>query len=147
MRWQLEELRSAGRRPGEDVELAAERAAERHAARLSELGQQAIDALHEDGVSRAAVSVRSASELDPRLGEQATRLELLAEESADVVLELRRYAELLDSDPGRLETIESRLAVLDGIKRKYGGTLEAPIQERPRLHPPPGPPGGLPGRV
>src|ERR1019366_10710401 len=36
-------------------------------------------------------------------------------------------------DPGRLEIVESRLSVLDGIKRKYGGTLEAAIAERPRL--------------
>jgi len=133
MRWQLEELRSADPRPGEDDELANERTAARHAARLSELGQQAIEALHEDGVARAAASIRSASELDPRLGDQASRLELLAEESADVVLELRRYGELLDSDPGRLETIESRLAVLDGIKRKYGGSLESALEERRRL--------------
>jgi DNA repair protein RecN (Recombination protein N) len=133
MRWQLEELKSADPRPGEDDELAAERAAARHAARLSELGQQAIEALHEDAVARAAASIRTASELDPRLAEQASRLELLAEEAADVVLELRRYAELLDSDPGRLEAIESRLAVLDGIKRKFGGTLESAIDERRRL--------------
>jgi len=133
MRWQLEELRSADPRPGEDEELSAERAAARHAARLSELGQQAIEALHEDGVARAASSIRSAAELDPRLAEQASRLELLAEESSDVILELRRYGELLDSDPGRLETIESRLAVLDGIKRKYGGTVESAIEERRRL--------------
>jgi DNA repair protein RecN (Recombination protein N) len=133
MRWQLEELKSADLRPGEDEELSAERAAARHAARLSQLGQEAIEALHEDSVARAAVSIRAAAELDPRLGEHASRLELVAEESADVVLELRRYGELLDSDPGRLEAIESRLAMLDGIKRKYGGTVESAIEERRRL--------------
>ena len=133
MRWQLDELKSADPRPGEDEELSAERAAARHAARLSELGQQAIEALNEDAVARAAASIRAASELDPRLGDQASRLDVLAEESADVVLELRRYGELLDSDPNRLEAIEARLAVLDGLKRKYGGTLEAAIEERHRL--------------
>ena len=133
MRWQLEELRSADARLDEDEELSAERAAARHAARLSQLGQQAMDALHEEGVARAGAAIRSAAELDPRLAEQASRLELLAEESSDVVLELRRYGELLDSDPGRLEAIESRLAVLDGIKRKYGGTLESAVEERRRL--------------
>jgi DNA repair protein RecN (Recombination protein N) len=133
MRWQLEELRAADPRPGEDDELSAERAAARHAARLAELGQQAIDALHEDGVARAAAAIRSAAELDPRLGEQASRLELLTEESSDAAAELRRYGDVLDSDPARLEVIESRLAVLDGIKRKYGGTMESAIDERRRL--------------
>jgi DNA repair protein RecN (Recombination protein N) len=133
MRWQLDELRAAEPRPGEDDELSAERSAARHAARLAELGQQAIDALHEDGVARAAAAIRSAAELDPRLGEQASRLELLAEESSDAAAELRRHGEVLDSNPGRLEVIESRLAVLDGIKRKYGGTMESAIDERRRL--------------
>ncbi len=133
MRWQLEELSAADPRPGEDEQLSAERAAARHAARLAELGQQAIDALREDGVARAAAAIRSAAELDPRLGEQASRLELLAEESSDAAADLRRYGDVLDPDPGRLEAVESRLAVLDGIKRKYGATLEAAIDERRRL--------------
>ena len=133
MRWHLEELRSAGIRTGEDEQLSAERLAARHAARLAQLGQEAIAALHEDSVARAAGAVRSAAELDPRLGDQAARLEVLLEESSDVAAELRRYAEALDSDPGRLEAIESRLAVLDGIKHKYGGSLETALDELRRL--------------
>ena len=133
MRWQLEELRAADPRTGEDEHLSAERAAARHAARLAELGQQAIDALHEDGVARAAAAIRSAAELDSRLAHHATRLEALAEESTDAAAEIRRYGEVLDTDPARLETIEARLSVLDGIKRKYGGTLESAVEELRRL--------------
>src|SRR6202171_5066598 len=79
MRLQLDELRAADFRDGEDEDLSAERAAARHSARLAQLGQQAIDALHEDGVSRAAAAIRSAADLDTRLDEQATRLETLPE--------------------------------------------------------------------
>jgi DNA repair protein RecN (Recombination protein N) len=133
LRWQLEELRAADPRPGEDAELANERAAVRHAARLAELGRESVDALREDGVARAAAAMGSAAELDPRLAEAASRLAALETEVADVADEIRRYGELLDSDPGRLEVVESRLAVLDGIKRKYGGSLEAAVAERARL--------------
>jgi DNA repair protein RecN (Recombination protein N) len=133
MRWQLDELRTADLRPGEDDQLSAERAAVRHSARLAQLGQEAIDALREEALARAADAVRSAAELDPRLSEHALRLDALAEESSDIAAELRRYGEALDSDPGRLEAIESRLSILDGIKRKFGGTLEAAIEERSRL--------------
>ena len=76
---------------------------------------------------------RAAAELDPRLRDQAARLAALESEVSDVADEIRRYSELLDSDPNRLEALESRLAVLDTIKRKYGGTLEAAIAERARL--------------
>jgi DNA repair protein RecN (Recombination protein N) len=133
LRWQLEELRSADPHPGEDSELGAERTAVRHAARLSELGHEAINALHEDGVARAAAALGAAAELDPRLREQVGRLAALESEVADVAAEIRRHSDLLDSDPARLEVVESRLAVLDGIKRKYGGSLEAAISERARL--------------
>ena len=133
LRWQLEELRSADLRPGEDEALGAERIATRHAARLAELGGQAVDALHEEGPARAAASMTSAAAIDPRLVERALRLDALAEELSDIAAEVRRYVELLDADPGRLEAIESRLAALENIKRKHGGSIEAAIQQRERL--------------
>jgi DNA repair protein RecN (Recombination protein N) len=133
LRWQLDELRGADLRPGEDTELAAERTAVRHAARLAELGQEVLAALQEDTIARAAAALGSAAELDPRLREQAGRLASVESEVADVAADVRRYGELLDSDPGRLEVLESRLAMLDGIKRKYGGSLEAAIAERSKL--------------
>jgi DNA repair protein RecN (Recombination protein N) len=133
LRWQLEELRQADPQPGEDDALTGERAAMRHAARLAELGQQAFAALHEDGLARAASAMTSAAALDARLADQASRLHALSEEISEVAAEVRRYVELLDSDPGRLESIESRLAVLDAIKRKHGGSLESALQDRQRL--------------
>ncbi len=133
LRWQLDELRNAALRPGEDAELTAERAAVRHAAKLAELGHESMSALHEDGIARASAALRSASELDPRLAPQAARLATAEEEVADVAAELRRYTDALDSDPGRLEAIETRLAVLDAIKRKHGGSVEAAIADKERL--------------
>jgi len=46
LRWQMEELRAADPQPGEDEALSAERLATRHAARLAELGQQALSLIH-----------------------------------------------------------------------------------------------------
>jgi DNA repair protein RecN (Recombination protein N) len=133
LRWQLEELRTADLRPGEDAELTAERSAVRHAARLEELSRESETALREDGLARATAALSSAADLDPRLLDHATRLAAIESEVADVAAEIRRYGELLDSDPARLEVLESRLALLDTIKRKYGGTLEAAIAECARL--------------
>jgi DNA repair protein RecN (Recombination protein N) len=145
LRWQLEELRAAGLRPGEDDELAAERAVARNAARLTELIGAAVDILRgEDGpgaqapraglgVTAAAGSVRAGAELDARLGGIADRLEALDAELADAGAELRRYLDAVDADPARLEALEVRLSVLEQVKRKYGGTIEAAIAERDRL--------------
>jgi DNA repair protein RecN (Recombination protein N) len=133
MLWQLDELRRAELVEGEDDALAAERSAVRHAARLADLGLQALDALHDDSVARAAAAMTQAAGIDPRLADHAARLQALTGEAADVADEVRRYVDGIDSDPGRLERIESRLAQLDAIKRKHGGTIAAAIEERDRL--------------
>jgi DNA repair protein RecN (Recombination protein N) len=134
LRWQLDELRKAELRPGEDDELAAERSAARNAARLVELVGGAVERLRsEDGLPAAAGGVRGAADLDPRLAPLADRLEGLDAELADAAADLRRYVEAIDADPARLETVESRLATLEQVKRKYGGSLEAAIAERDRL--------------
>jgi DNA repair protein RecN (Recombination protein N) len=133
MRWQLDELRRIDPRPGEDEALLAERTATRHAARLGELGREALDALREDGVARAAVAMSGAAGLDTRLADHADRLRTLSEETADVAIALRRYVEELDADPARLEAIESRLAELEAVKRKHGGSIGAAIREWERL--------------
>jgi DNA repair protein RecN (Recombination protein N) len=134
LHWQLEELRQAQLQPGEDERLASERTVVRHASRLSELVGAAVTGLRgEDTLAAATSSVRSAAALDPRLAGLAERLEALQTEVADAVADLRRYGDAIDLDPGRLETIESRLATLEQVKRKYGGSLEAAIEERERL--------------
>jgi DNA repair protein RecN (Recombination protein N) len=133
MQWQLEELRRADLLMGEDEALMAERAAVRHGARLAELGGQALDALHDDSIALAAAAMTAAAELDPRLTAEAGRLDVLVEETADVVAALRRYVDAIDTDPNRLEAIESRLALLEGLKRKHGGSLALAIDERDRL--------------
>jgi len=134
LRWQLQELRAANLRVGEDEELAAERAVARNAARLTELVGSAVAILRgEEGLPAAAGGVRAAADLDPRLVELADRLEALDAELADAGAELRRYVEGLDADPARLEALEARLAVLEQVRRKYGGTIEAAVAERDRL--------------
>ncbi|HVD00988.1 MAG TPA: DNA repair protein RecN [Candidatus Dormibacteraeota bacterium] len=132
--WQLAELRRVAPRAGEDQELAAEREVSRHAVRLTELTQGAREALESgEDTLRAVAQVRSAAELDQRLLPLAERLETAAEELRDVANELRRYGETFDADPARLESLESRLAELETVKKRFGGSLEAAIAERDRL--------------
>lgn len=134
MQWQLQELRAADLRPGEDEELAAERSVGRHAARLIELTRAAREDLDtSEGPDQALARVRSAAELDRRLEGLPGRLAGLVAELHDVSGELRRYVESIDADPRRLEAVEDRLAKLEAIKRRFGGTIEAALAERERL--------------
>src|SRR5207237_6376349 len=66
LRWQLDELRAAGLRPGEEEELAAQRSVARHSARLTELSGPALEAPRGgEGVSAAAAGGRSAADPAP----------------------------------------------------------------------------------
>jgi DNA repair protein RecN (Recombination protein N) len=134
LRWQLQELEAAELVDGEEQSLVAERAVVRHSARLGELTTQAGTFLLDDeGIAQAVSGLMNAVELDPRLVPVLTRLEAVVDEVSEAAAELRRYSEQLDSDPQRLEEIEARLSQLDSIRRRFGGSVEAAIEERDRL--------------
>jgi DNA repair protein RecN (Recombination protein N) len=62
-------------------------------------------------------------QLDPgleKLAEEIGSYSFLAE---DFSARLRSYSDALDNDPARLDTINSRLDKLTGLKRKYGESL------------------------
>jgi DNA repair protein RecN (Recombination protein N) len=61
--------------------------------------------------------------VDPGLDALAERWRSLAYEADDLAGELLRYAEGLDGEPGALEATEERLAVLERLERKHGGTI------------------------
>jgi len=63
--------------------------------------------------------------VDPALDGLADRVAALAVEADDLATELRAYGEGVEATPGRLDEVEERLALLDRLKRKHGGTLAA----------------------
>ncbi|HMA26323.1 MAG TPA: DNA repair protein RecN [Solirubrobacterales bacterium] len=131
LRYELEEIEAAKPDPAEETELAAERERLRHAEDLRGAAAAALGALSgEDrgaadtmGAAESALGAQSGvdRELD-RLAETARGLRVELQELAG---ELRGYAEGIESEPGRLEQVEERVAVLDRLKRKHGGTIEA----------------------
>src|SRR6185437_10999553 len=76
----------------------------------------------------AETRVGEAAAIDPKLKEA---LELIG--SARLGLQeaahtLRDYAARIEADPARLEEIETRMAELTRLKRKYGGSLSSVIE-------------------
>jgi DNA repair protein RecN (Recombination protein N) len=133
LEWELEEIEAAAPSEREEVELTEERARLRHLGALQAATAGGLDAISggEDG-DGAAQSLASASRaievvrgVDARLDRLADRVAALALETDDVAMELRRYGEEVEATPGRLDEVEERLALLDRLKRKHGGTLAA----------------------
>jgi DNA repair protein RecN (Recombination protein N) len=63
--------------------------------------------------------------IDPTLDGLAERWRGLALEAGELARELRDYADALEAEPGRLDAVEERLAVLDRLRRKHGGSIAA----------------------
>jgi DNA repair protein RecN (Recombination protein N) len=73
--------------------------------------------------------------VDPALDVLAERLAALRLEAEDLGGDLRRYAESLEGEPGRLQEVEERLELYDRLERKHGGSVAAVLGhvERCRL--------------
>ncbi len=130
--WQFQrrEIESAELRSGEDTELDAERKVQQNAGRLLETAGVAYEALYEAPESVSA-GVRSVAKKLDELGRideamlpvrQALEPALLAVE--EVSYSLRDYLARVEANPERLDEIETRLAGIEKLKRKYGGSVD-----------------------
>jgi DNA repair protein RecN (Recombination protein N) len=130
LRFQVEELTSVGLAPGDEERLEAERAVLRNLDKVRLAAASAYAALYEDegsALERLAVVDRALDELahfDPAL--QSRREPVIAARAAldDLARALGDYISRLEADPARLDEVEGRLALLDRLKRKYGGTVQ-----------------------
>jgi DNA repair protein RecN (Recombination protein N) len=86
-----------------------------------------------DLLQAALSDVEKGSKYDQELESVALILRdcLAGMEEASTIL--RRYRDALDTDPETLQTIQTRLAILSSVKRKYGPTLKEAVERRDAL--------------
>ena len=137
LRFRIGEIVAAELRPGEYEELAADRRRLRHADELRELSGEALSVLYEQEgaavelLGRAQALLERLETLDPEAvigdGGPSRALAALAE-SRIAVEELSRglqaYAARVSAEPARLEEIEQRLMVIEGLRRKYADGVD-----------------------
>jgi DNA repair protein RecN (Recombination protein N) len=128
--FQRSEIESASLRPGEDHELENERRILRNVGRLQEAANAAYEALYDSPSSASAqlkLAMRKIEEL-ARIDEGTEQFVEILKPVLIAVDEvsygLRDYLGRLEADPGRLEEVETRLAGIEKLKRKYGASLE-----------------------
>lgn len=127
-KFQLEEIRSAALRKDEWEQLQQEKETLAHADKIMSHAAGAYGLLHDSGALESmAAAIAKLEEIAPY---QPTLLEPLVEQikgayfqAEDAVHQLRGYQEGIQSDPERLASIEDRITLLKGLRRKYGDTL------------------------
>lgn len=134
LRFQIEEIDAAGIDAGEEADIRVSLARLRNAEVLGDDVDTALTAFSDEGLERnfqaALFAVRSAAALDESLQPVVVRLESLTTLANDIAGELAIYATSTEADPHRLDELESRLALVNGIKRKYGDTIDDVITFR-----------------
>ncbi len=135
--FQVREIEEARPELGEEERLREERAFLQHAERIGELVATAQDALGGEhgavALARAAKAARELQGLGIGVADTVADLEqarVLVEEADRALLGL---GDRVRPDPLRLEAIEARLAVLERLARKYGGSVAAVLEHRARL--------------
>ncbi len=128
LRFAIEEIGAAAPKADEEAELEDEERRLAQHERLFASAAQASELLaDEDGavtrLRKARVQLEAASAIDQRLAADARRLDDAYYELEDLGESLAGYVSRLSFDPARLEHIESRLATLQRLKRKYGPGL------------------------
>ena len=130
LEFQAKEIEAAGLANGDEEVLQQEKAVQANAGRLATLAEEAYALLYEDeaaAMARLKQVYRRVEELagiDGRFESHRTARDGVVAPLEDLAYFLRDYKDGLQVTPGRLDEIESRLALIDRLKRKYGSTVE-----------------------
>ncbi len=138
--FRLKEIDAVSPQPGEDVELERELNILENAEKLLSLTTSSFSKLY-DGDSSAYDLVYTAkkdiealvkidSQFLPLLDELDQALAAI-QGTADTI---RDYTKGIDLDPSKLESSRERLVAINALKRKFGGSLEAVIEMREKIH-------------
>jgi DNA repair protein RecN (Recombination protein N) len=134
--FQVRELDQADIMSGEDARLEEEKRVLSNLEKIRSAAAGAYQQVYEDEGS-ASARLAAATRAIEELGRYDSAFEAYREPLAsarasldDLAIFLRDYLGRLDSSPHRLAEVEDRLALLDRLKRKYGGSIEAMLDYR-----------------
>jgi DNA repair protein RecN (Recombination protein N) len=139
LRFQLSAVDEIDPKPGEIEELAAEKTRLRHAGLLGQSTRSAADRLYDkdgaicDDLARIAADLGQATEIDPELHPLSAGVGSARAELQEIARSLGRYAENVESNPGRLDEVEDRLFQLGKLVRQHGADISDLLAARERL--------------
>lgn len=139
MRFQLNELETARLQPDEDVCLQQEINILKHAAILMDSATNAYQTLYAargsvlEKLADVEKNLQSLSGIDPAQEHLRQHLEQGRIHLEELAHGLQQYSQHISSDPQRLSMVEERLALLQRLGKKYGGSVEAMLQRLAEL--------------
>jgi DNA repair protein RecN (Recombination protein N) len=139
-RFELSEIEAAAPSVDEAAALRTDRDRLGHAERLHVAAAAALAAIAGDGeveaadrsaetlLAVAAAELGAVSGIDAALDAASERVASLSVDARDIASTLRGVMEAIDVEPGSLEAVEDRLAAIERLERKHGGSVEAVLE-------------------
>ncbi|MFZ5633665.1 MAG: DNA repair protein RecN [Bacillota bacterium] len=139
--YQLSEIDGAGLKPGEDEELMSEKKKLANAERISRLAGGCYRSLYGGGTAASALELTGSSlkdldrvvEMDGALSGVRDMVAAALYQIEEACRELAAYLDGIEFYPARLESVEERLDILAGLKKKYGPTIEDILRYREEI--------------
>lgn len=133
--YQKKEIIDAAIKPGEDVSLEQDRTRLKNRETLFEAVNSSIEELYsaQESVTERLGIVRKnlnkASRLDPELSSKEVSIAEAVYNIEETANSLRAYLAKIETDEKVLEAVEARIDILNKLKRKYGGSLQAVFEQ------------------
>lgn len=132
LKFQIDEIRAAKLKSGEDDELVLEQKRLANAEALAQFADEAYAALYEgdgetpaalDALAQAHKALSGLAKIDPKFAEHVATLTSVVAQVDDLAREAKRYREAIQYSPKRLNAVEDRIDLIKRLKRKYGATI------------------------
>ena len=136
LRFQVDEIRAARLKPGEEDPLNDEHRRLANAEALAAWAEEADAALYDgtrdrpaalDQIAQALKALDNLARYDPSFSEQVRALAEANSVIDDISRTVRAYRDAIEFNPQRLQKVEDRLELFKRLKRKYGETIDAVI--------------------
>jgi len=132
--FQINEIESANLKKSEDDELNERRKFLGSISKIAENTNYSYSSLYEDDnngyqlISKAVNFLSQITEYDNNIQDIYDRLNSISIELEDIIYQIRDYKDSLEYNENELDDIEARLDLINGLKRKYGNTIEEIIE-------------------
>lgn len=137
LRFQIEEIRSVNLQIGEEDVLHERKKILNHTERLKKYIHDILHMLYEnntdtlsasDQISKSLALIENVAELDISQSNLIENLNTVDVLLSDTIIQLRAYAENINSNYDEIDEVEERLNLIYNLKRKYGNSIDDILQ-------------------
>ena len=131
LKFQINEIKEAGIKENEDLDLEKEKKGLRNASQIFEALNSGANELYSregsiiERLSTIKTQIEKYKDVDPELLKKTQIIGSLLFDLEDMATDFRTYSSKINLDKSALEKVENRLDLIQKLKRKYGGSLES----------------------